>query len=178
MSVSSLHQWRTMRRIHWATAAIVAPQLTLGLCAVTVPDIGARDVIARTHVLVGLALAAVTLVRVGVRIRHGRLRRDPELVPAWAVPVEWVVLVAFVVTLAAGLASWLTADTALAPWSVVAADIARSRPIHLVHRLSVWVLLAAVAAHALAGLIVDSARRVRDHERALAGRRSDGTGGP
>ncbi|RMH82642.1 MAG: hypothetical protein D6683_02735 [Actinomyces sp.] len=167
---ASLHQWRFMRRIHWLTAVLVLPQLTLGLCAITVPDTGARDVIARTHVLVGIALVALTAVRVAVRVRHGRLRRDPELVPAWAVPVERVVLAALLVTLLAGVASWLTADTGPAPWGIVAADIDRDRFVHLVHRAAVWVLLAAVAAHALAGIVIDANRRVRDHELALARR--------
>lgn len=171
---ASLHQWRYMRRIHWWTAAVVLPQLTLGLCAITVPDTGARDVIARTHVLVGIVLVALTVVRVTVRVRHGRLRRDPDLVPAWAVPVERVVLAALLVTLLAGVASWLTAATGPAPWGIVAADIDRERLVHLVHRIAVWVLLVAVAAHALAGIVIDANRRVRDHELALVRRAAEG----
>ncbi len=124
--------------LHWASAALVLAQLTMGLTMTRIND-GDNDLMYRAHVGVGMLIALLTIGRVVWRVIEPSPRTPP--MPEWRRVAYIANHGAFYVVLFAlastGIATLIASDLTPLPWTVEAAAIedGRARDNHFVMAL-------------------------------------------
>jgi cytochrome b561 len=146
--------------LHWLLALLIAGQATLGWYMMSIEDDPGSERWFDLHKSNGLTVFALVLVRAGWRLAH-RPAALPASVPRWEAAasrlVQWSLYGCMLLLPVTGFlgASYTRSGVAFFGLRVPAwrtPDHATSELLFGIHQTIVWILVALVALHALAGL--------------------------
>lgn len=146
--------------LHWLLAVLIAGQAGLGWYMMSVEDDPGSERYFDLHKSIGLTILALVLARAAWRLVH-RPAELPASVPKWEVlassVVQWLLYACMILLPVTGFtgASYTKSGVAffglrLPAWRAPDHDTAEL--FFAIHQTLVWILVALVALHALAGL--------------------------
>ncbi len=149
MGGSPVEYDRIAQIVHWASALLILGMLGMGLAMTRIDEGEAQDTLYNAHVGLGLGTLALTAVRLVALAVHRRPSPPPGLsrVNERAFTGTHVLLyVLLIALLASGIGMLALSGIALAPGSIVPADIENVPP-RMVHNVLSKVFIALLVVH-------------------------------
>ena len=142
--------------IHWITALAVLGLLVSGMTMAGMTDDAARQPIVRTHVLIGIAVALLMLLRIGWWLFADRKPDEPAGQPRWqaraAHAVHGLLYAVIIVLAASGVATIALSGAGYILFGDTPGPLPdfMQYPPRLAHGLFAWLLMALIVLHVAA----------------------------
>jgi cytochrome b561 len=154
---------RVAMLLHWLIAALMLITIPLGLYSANVEG-ALSDQLTNVHKLIGIAILALTLVRIGWRLTHRPPALPEAMAPALRLVARATHVAFYVILLAMPLSGWWMTSAFPkrhafgipglfdVPFLPVEMGMASAGAAHEIHEILGWMALALIALHVAAAL--------------------------